>query len=512
MEVCPLSKKKVVVIGAGPGGLTAGMLLASKGYNVEIYEKNSVIGGRTSRLKLGDFQFDLGATFFMMPQLLEEMFEEAGRELRNYVQLQRLDPLYTLRFGDTTFTPRVDREEMLEEIERIFPGESEGFVRFMDKEGEKFNRVEKLLRRPFLHRRTYLSKDVLHALPKLDMFQSVYSKLSTYFHDERLKYAFTFQAKYLGMSPWKCPGTFTILSYLEHKFGLYHPIGGVNRVCEAMRQVIEEYGGIVHTDAPVAQVLTDGKQANGIRLEDGSEIFADDVIINADYSYSVQHLFEKKWSDKFQEKITDKKYSCSTMMLYLGLKQEVDLAHHTVVFANDYRKNVEEMTEQLVLSDDPSVYIHYPTKLDPTTAPAGKSAVYMLMPVPNTESDVDWQKAAPRMRQKMLRILEREANVENAEELIEAEHCITPADWEAMNIHQGAVFNLAHSLDQMMYNRPHNQVKELSHCYLVGGGTHPGSGLPTIFQSAKISADLVNDYYDKKAPHTFKPTKEKVTT
>ncbi|MFP7477392.1 phytoene desaturase family protein [Terribacillus saccharophilus] len=507
-----MTKKKVAIIGAGPGGLTAGMLLAAKGYNVEIFEKNDVIGGRTSRLKQGEFQFDLGATFFMMPQLLEELFEEAGRDLNNYVQLHRLDPLYTLRFGDVTFTPRVDRQEMLDEIERVFPGESEGFIQFMDKEGEKFDRVEKLLRRPFVHRRTYMSKEVLHALPKLDMFQTVYSKLSTYFNDERLKYAFTFQAKYLGMSPWKCPGTFTILSYLEHKFGLYHPIGGVNRICEAMRQVIEEYGGMVHTGKSVAQVLTEGKQATGLRLEDGREIPADEVIINADYSYSMQHLFEDKWKKKFQKKMGNKKYSCSTFMLYLGLKQEVDLPHHMVVFADDYKKNVEEMTEQFVLSDDPSVYIHYPTKLDPTTAPAGKSTVYLLMPVPNTESDIDWEEASPRMRQKMLDILARETGIEDIEALIETEHCITPTDWEAMNIQHGAVFNLAHSLDQMMYNRPHNQVKEISHCYLVGGGTHPGSGLPTIFQSAKISADLVEKNNGVKTYRTIRSSRKKVTT
>ncbi|MEC0301543.1 phytoene desaturase family protein, partial [Terribacillus saccharophilus] len=214
---------------------------------------------------------------------------------------------------------------------------------------------------------------------------------------------------------------------------------------------------------------------------------------------------------KFQKKMENKKYSCSTYMLYLGLKQEVDLPHHMVVFADDYKKNVEEMTEQFVLSEDPSVYIHYPTKLDPTTAPAGKSTVYLLMPVPNTEADIDWEEASPRTRQKMLDILARETGIENIEDLIETEHRITPSDWEAMNIQHGAVFNLAHSLDQMMYNRPHNQVKELSHCYLVGGGTHPGSGLPTIFQSAKISADLVEKNNGVKTYQSIKSSQEKVT-
>lgn len=483
------SRRKAIIVGAGPGGLAAGMLLAGRGYEVTVYEKQSYVGGRTSRVELGEYRFDRGATFLMMPELLEELFTSVNRSLHDYVDLVELDPLYRLKFGDVSFEATSNRELMKERIEQYFPGNGEGYERFMKEEKVKFDRISPLLKRPIARLTDYIRSDVLKALPKLNAMDTVYGRLSKYYTDERLKYAFTFQAKYLGMSPWECPGTFSILSYLEHEYGLFHPIGGVNQICTAMAEVIREYGGKVETSCGVKKVLHRNGKAIGVQLENGERMDADHVVINADFATAMTHLFEPGELKKFTpERIARKKYSCSTVMLYLGIDGKVDMPHHTVLFSDDYKKNVNEITKLGVLSDDPSIYVHNPGISDSTLAPQGKTALFVLMPVPNLTGETDWSEASGRVRERVLERLEQESELSGISSRIEIEEMVTPQDWQdRFHVYQGATFNLAHSLDQMMHLRPHNRFEELGNCWLVGGGTHPGSGLPTIWESARIS-------------------------
>ncbi|NUU59767.1 phytoene desaturase family protein [Paenibacillus agri] len=484
---------RVAVVGAGPGGLAAAMLLAAEGYRVEVYEKRDTVGGRSGLLQLGAYRFDRGATFLMMPHLLEELFTAAGRSLENYVTLLRLDPLYSLHFGETVFKPSTDGHQTEEEIERLFPGNGKGYRQFMADEEDKFERVMPLLQRPFQSPRDYVKKDVLRALPKLHATDTVYNRLSKYFADERLRYAFTFQAKYLGMSPWECPGTFTILSYLEHRYGLYHPIGGINKVLQAMSEVIAEHGESVHTSCGVKQILVQNGRANGLLLENGEKVEADYIVLGADFGTAMTELFEPGLLKRYTpQKIDRKRYSCSTAMLYLGVNGAVDLSHHSVHFAEDYRRNVEDITRRGVLSADASIYVHNPSVLDPTLAPAGKSALYVLMPVPNLTADIDWAQEGARIQEEMMNRLQRLPGLADLPQRVEESLFFSPLDWQnQLDVYNGATFNLAHNLGQMMYLRPHNTFQEIEGIWLVGGGTHPGSGLPTIFESAKISVRLL---------------------
>ncbi|WP_311202017.1 phytoene desaturase family protein [Aquibacillus koreensis] len=505
--------RKVIIIGAGPGGLATAMQLCAKGYQVDVIEKQPRIGGRTGKLHVGAFSFDIGPTFFMMPQVLEELFEKVDRNLHDYVDLKEVDPLYTLKFKDVTFTPSRDKETTYQQIKQLFPGNEQGYERYLQIEGEKFDRVIELLKQPFSSIGDFFTKDMWRALPKLNALDTVYGRLSKYFDDERLKWAFSFQAKYLGMSPWNCPGTFTILSYLEHRYGLFHPIGGVNQLCDAMATVIQEYGGNVRTNTTVKKVIVEDGNAKGVELENGFILDADDVVINADFGYAMTNLFDNGVLKKYKkEKLAKKKLSCSTFMVYLGLDREVDLPHHLILFADDYKKNVEEMTEQKILSDDPSIYVHNPSQLDPSLAPKGKTALYMLMPVPNLDASIDWGEEKQKVRDQMLDRIGKESGMANIREWIEEEHIISPLEWEKdFHVYKGATFNLSHHLDQMMYFRPHNKFEEVEHCFLVGGGTHPGSGLPTIFQSAMISADLLMNQYNIPNTQAIDPSlKEKV--
>ncbi|MDE5412083.1 phytoene desaturase family protein [Alkalihalobacterium chitinilyticum] len=505
-----MARKHIVVVGAGPGGLAAAMLLVSQGYKVTVFEKQPYVGGRTSSFQLDDYTFDLGPTFLSMPHILEELFEAAGKKLEDYLSLVELDPMYELRFSDVIFSPSRNVPETRKKIEELFPGNGEGYERFMKHSDKKLDALMPLLQNRHSSLLDYFRLRTLRALPQLSLGRSLYDVLGDFFTDEKLKLAFTFQSKYLGMSPWECPGAFSILSYMEHKYGVFHPLGGLNQIPKAMAKVIKEYGGEVVTGVGVKKLLTKDREITGVLLEDGEKVHCDDVIVNADFAHAMTHLLDDGLLKSYsKQQLKKKDYSCSTFMLYLGVNKEFKLPHHTIVFADDYKKNVEEITKTKVLSDNPSIYIQNACVTDPTLAPEGKSALYILAPVPNNTSLIEWEKHQSEFRQLVLEQIESRTEFKGLQENIEVEKMITPLQWEKdLFVYEGATFNLSHRLKQMMYFRPHNKFQELKNCWLVGGGTHPGSGLPTIFESARITA---NSILQENKTMTVHPTFEERT-
>ncbi len=489
-----MAKKKVIIIGAGPGGLTAGMILSRKGFDVHIYEKKDIVGGRNGFLRLGDFTFDIGPTFFLMKYVLENIFKLCGKELGDYVKVIELDPMYRLDFHDKTFIPSTGKEKMIEEIERVFPGSSGGYRKYLEKEKKKFDRLIPCLEVPYGRISDYFSARLLRAIPYLDAHVSLFDVLGRYFDDDTLKICFTFQAKYIGMSPWEAPGLFSILSFIEHGGGVYHIEGGLNRLSHAMAEVTEEFGGRIHLSRPVKKLIIEDGAAKGVMLEDGSEIRGDYVIINSDFAHSMKNLTDSKHRKKYTDSHLEKmKYSCSTFMLYLGMDRLYDsLNHHNIFFARDYKQNVAEIVKSDIISEDPSFYVHNPGLIDKTMAPEGKSSVYVLVPIGNTSGGIDWQKNEEPFKEKILGLMESRAGMNDIRKHIEQIKVITPRYWlEEMDIYNGATFNLGHNMGQMLYYRPHNEFEEFKNCYLTGGGTHPGSGLPTIYESGRISSELI---------------------
>ncbi|MCA1054978.1 phytoene desaturase [Rossellomorea aquimaris] len=485
-------KKRIIVVGAGPGGLAASMLLASKGYDVHVYEKQPYVGGRNAEISLGDFKFDMGPTFLSMFHIVEELFAAADRDPADYMEMVELHSMYDLIFENRKLTMSKDKDRMKAEIEHHFPGNGEGYERFMNETARKMEALTPVLQSKmdrFMH---LFQPKVLKALPELEVNRSLYDVLSRYFTEEELKLAFTFQSKYLGMSPWECPGAFSILSYMEHAYGIFHPIGGVNRLSHAMARVTEECGGYIHTGCGVKSLWTDGRKVKGVTLENGERVEADEVIINSDFAHAMTNLVGPKQLKKYSpKKLEKKKYSCSTFMLYLGLDTVYeDMPHHTIVFSKDYQKNVEEITKLKILSEDSSLYIQNAGVTDPTLAPEGKSTLYVLAPVPNNFSGIDWESEKETFRRLILDTVEAKTGFKDLEKHIEVEKMITPNNWEQdIHVYKGATFNLGHQLSQMMVFRPHNRFEELDSCWLVGGGTHPGSGLPTILESARITVN-----------------------
>jgi phytoene desaturase len=485
--------KRVIIVGAGPGGLTAGMILASRGLDVTIVEKQNRVGGRNAELKVGDFSFDTGPTFLHQKFTLDEVFQEAGRRAEDYLDFVLLDPMTRLTWDDVSLETTSDIERMAANIERAFPGNADGYRHFMTDHELKMRMIYPCLQRPYHELKSYLSTSLFKAFPYVATAKSVVDVLDRYFTDDRLKLAFTFQAKYLGMSPWRCPALFSILSYTEYKFGIYHVQGGLCQISEAMAKVFIEHGGKLRLGKGVEEVLFDGRRVKGVRLNGGDILECDDAIMNADYAHAVTTLLNGH-SHEVTE-VAKKKFSCSTFMLYLGLDTIYhDEPHHHVIFAEDYRKNVEDIKGERHVSDDMSVYVRNSSITDPSVAPAGQSGIYVLVPTINTRHGYDWSQHKQAYRDKILDRIEKKTGMKDLRSHIIEERIITPDDWrDDLDIFMGATFNLAHTLDQMLYLRPHNRMKGYDNLYLVGGGTHPGSGLPTIYESGRLSSNLLCD-------------------
>jgi phytoene desaturase len=497
-------RKRIVVVGAGPGGITAAMLLAARGFDVEVFEANSEVGGRNGAIRLGAYTFDTGPTFLMMDFVLREAFASAGRRLEDYLTLEPLDPLYTLKFDDRDFNVTRDRTRMRAEISRLFPGNEAGYDRFLEAERRRFDALMPCLTRPYGSVASFLSPTLLRAIPQLSLGRSVFRNLARFFDDEKLILSFTFQSKYLGMSAWECPALFTMLPFVEHEFGIAHVRGGLHQIPRAMARVATEHGAKIHMATPIEQLTFDGDAVTGVELATGERVRADAVVLNADFGHAMTRLVPPEKLSKYRpERLAKLDFSCSTFMLYLGLDRKIPLSHHTIFFAKDYRRNIREIfTDKTLPADDLSFYIQNASVTDPTLAPAGKSAVYILVPVPNQRSGIDWQHHGPHFRRRLLALIEERTGIKDIEKSIEVERVVTPHDWQhRMNVYAGATFNLSHRWSQMLHRRPHNEFEEFRNCYLVGGGTHPGSGLPVIYESARISTDLISKRFGVASTH-----------
>ncbi len=484
--------RQVLIIGAGPGGLASAILLAAAGLQVKILERLPIIGGRTSCIEADGFKFDLGPTFFLYPRVLEEIFAAAGTSLRDEVEMIRLDPQYRIQFGaggKLDCTP--DIAAMEKQIDALSPADAPGFRRFLSENRTKLELMEPCLENPFLGWQDLMQMRLLKMLPILRPHQSVDSYLKRFFKDERVRLAFCFQSKYLGMSPFRCPSLFSILSFLEYEHGVFHPLGGCSAVTAAMARVAERLGVEICLNEPVEKILFAGRRAQGVRTASGIHR-ADAVVVNADFARAMETLvpdrLRRGWTDA---KLARKKYSCSTFMMYLGVEGRFDLPHHTIHIAENYAQNLDEIENKHVLSDDPSFYVQNACVNDPTLAPRGHSTLYVLAPVTHQHPNVDWSRERSRYRNLLLKQIKK-AGYDVEPSQIRYERIITPADWDTRyEIYRGATFNLAHTLDQMLHLRPHNRFEDLDGVYLAGGGTHPGSGLPVIFESARISTRLL---------------------
>ncbi|MFO0873254.1 MAG: phytoene desaturase family protein [Phycisphaerales bacterium] len=519
-----MSTPSIAIVGAGPGGLAAAILLASSGLRVTIYEACDQVGGRSGQLVRDGFRFDRGPTFFMMPYVLDEILAAAGRRLGDLVELRRLDPMYRLLVGQPMREPRsagtieLDRsgapvdgrdatpnaaspitidavqdiDRMAAQLERVRRGDGDGFRRFMRDNRTKLRLMTPILRSPMRSMLDLATADALRVGPWLKPWQSLHDHLGGYFRDDSVRLAMSFQSKYLGMSPFECPSLFSILPFIEYEYGIWHPIGGCHALMRAMAGVAEELGVDIRCGEPVTALRFAGRRVTGV-CADGAWRDHDHVVINADATWAMKTLIPESLRGRATDAAIDARdYSCSTFMMYLGVRGEIDLPHHTIYTSASYRSNLADIGEGR-LGDDPSFYVCNPSRLDGSLAPPGCSSLYVLVPTPNTKAPIDWRSARDRLRRDAYGQMARVLGLRDLAERVVSETTFTPDDWRAMNINHGATFNLSHSLSQMLHRRPQHRLPGLDGVWLVGGGTHPGSGLPVIFLSSQITARLLCD-------------------
>ena len=490
-----MRKQRAIVIGAGVGGLTAAMKLAHDGYQVEVHEKLSGPGGRCGRVSLGGgFQFDLGPTILLMPHVLEETFASVGLKLSDFLQLQRCDPNYRVRYADgSEFSPTSELSKMREELERIEPGSFERYLRFMATARDQHDTaLTRFVGAHFDSLAQFLKPSTLRHALRIGAHRKMAAQVGTAFKDERLQQAFSFQTMYLGVSPYEAPAVFALLPYTELALGIWFPSGGMFAIPQALERACLHKGVQLCYRSSVSSVTVEGGRAVGVALADGSMRRADVVLCNADFAWASEHLLPERYAVPRTKKLARARYTSSGYMLYWGLKKRYDaLLHHNVFFGRDYATSFDDIFERHRVPEDLSFYVNAPAHTDAAMAPAGKDAIYVLVPVPHRHDSLDWKIEGPRVRAKVLRRLAAEG-YPDIEADLEVERIVTPDEWEGeLNLKNGSAFGLAQNLFQVGPFRPKVWDEQIANLFYCGASVQPGTGVPTVMVSARLACEAI---------------------
>jgi phytoene desaturase len=475
--------KKVLIIGAGVGGLATAARLGFKGCEVEVFEKLSRCGGRNNTLEDKGFKFDMGPSFVMMPDFFKELFDYCGERIEDYLDLKVLEKNYKIFYPDgDTLTVYRDSSRTKRELEKFENGASRGFDQFILETKRIYESVEPLLYKCFTPLAA-LEIKYWPLLAKLNPFQSYYQVARKYFKSEKLLFAFTFEAMFMGVSPYKAPGFYSIITYTDHVDKIRHAMGGMYEIPKAIEKLCKKFGVKFNYDSEVSGINRKGRNLS-IKTKLG-EISGDDVVVNDDYAYAQENLLKRK--------IPRYNYSCSVFLLYLGLKIKVSgFEHHNLFFSADLNKNLSQIFTEKVMSEDPSFYVHVPTVTDESLAPPGKEIFYILIPVPNMDNNsIDFSVFEEKIRKKVFSKINKVLG-SDLEDLIEVEHKFYPKDFIARyNIKNAATFGLSHNLKQSAFFRPANFDREYKGLYYCGASTQPGGGLPVVIAGSRIVSDLI---------------------
>jgi phytoene desaturase len=489
-----LNLKNIAIIGAGFGGLAEAIRLQARGHKVTVFEKRPRVGGRAYQLEKNGYTFDMGPSLITAPFIIERVFAAAGKSMRDYISLSALDPFYRIYFHDKTYLDySADPEKMKSQMGNFNPEDAAGYDRFFDDVKPIYDAVitEGLGGRPFLTWKSFLS--FAPRAVRLGGLRSVYNFASKYFHDERNRIAFSFHPLFIGGSPFRTPSIYTMIPYLERDAGVWYARGGMYSLVQAFEKVFKELGGEIRTNAEVHEIVVEDGKATGISV-DGQIFPADAVISNGDVPWVYKNLLNprhrRRWSDSAVDRLH---ISMSCFLLYIGVRKKYDqLKHHTLILSQRYRGLVKDIFDRRVLADDFSMYLHVPSRTDPTMAPEGAESMYVLVPVPHLGSGIDWSTAAGPFRDRILTHLEHEFGLRDLRMHIEVLETFTPEDFKTeLNAHLGNAFSIEPRLTQSAYFRPHNKSKEVRNLYFVGAGTHPGGGVPGVLLGAEATERCV---------------------
>ncbi len=482
-----------VVVGAGFGGLAAAVRLAARGYRVSVFDRLSEPGGRARVYRQDGFVFDAGPTVITAPFLLEELWQLAGRRFAEEIDLRPVTPFYRVRFDDgDVFDYTGSAEAMRAEVARFSPEDVAGYETFVRKSERIFRTgFEELAHVPF--DTPWDMARIALSMMRLESYRTVHGLVARHIRHPKLRQVFSFHPLLVGGNPFSTTSIYALIAFLERQWGVHFPMGGTGTLVRGLVGLIESLGGVVRLGADVAEITLDGRRATGIRLADGERIRADIVVSNADAAWTYRHLIpphaRRHWTDR---RIERSRFSTGLFVWYFGTRRTYrDVKHHTILLGPRYRDLLEDIFQRKVLAEDFSLYLHRPTATDPSLAPAGCDAFYVLSPVPNLEGGQDWPALAEGYRRRIARHL-GETLLPGLEEEIVTSRVLTPHEFRhELLAFNGAAFSFEPVLTQSAYFRPHNRSEDIDRLYLVGAGTHPGAGVPGVLSSARVLDSVV---------------------
>ncbi len=484
--------KKVVIIGSGVGGLSAGALLAKRGYKVTILEKNESLGGRANIFHAKGFTFDMGPSWYLMPDVFEHFYGLLGEDINDHLDIVRLDPSYKVFFpGEDTLQEidiHSDLEKDLETFEKLEPGVTPKLRKYLSRSKKQY----KIAINHFMHRNynsswDFLSWEIAKEGRHMNPLQTMERYLNSWFSSSRLKKILEYTLVFLGSAPAKTPALYNVMNHVDFGMGVFYPRGGIYTIIESFKNMIEKFSGDIRTSSPVRNIIVKNNTAVGVELESGETINADYVISNADLWYTETKMLAPE-HQSFPESYWKKRTMApSAFILYLGLNTEVPgLLHHNLRFAQNWKENFREIFDEPRLPEDPSYYVCKPTHTDKNIAPAGQDILFTLVPLPYDINISDEEKK--HYRDKVITMMKKDLNLPKLEEMISYEREYWSEDFaKDYNAYRGnALGGEAHTLKQTLF-RPRNKSKKVHNLFYAGAGTNPGIGVPTSIISGQLA-------------------------
>ncbi len=483
--------KKVIIVGAGIGGLSTAIRLLNKEYEVTILEKEDKVGGKVNIREFNGARFDLTATIIMTPDVYTQIFQETNKDYRDYFDMIRLDPIYNVSYSDkTSYNFYSDLSKMAKILESIEEGLSTKYINFLSKSLNKYLIGNKyFIEQPMIEMKEVFNLKTIGNFIKTNPFSSTYRYLKNTVSNKKIVEYLTFQSMYIGINPYTNSNIYTLIPAISHVYGLWYIKGGMYSYIEALNKLVVELGGKIEISKKVNKIIIDNNKAIGVKT-DTTEYYSDIVVCNSDYPYSLDKLVKKDNS----KKILDKEYSCSVFMIYLGLnKRYDDLQVHNIYLSENFKDSIQLQFKDK-LSKDPSIYLYYPSKFDNDISGEFESILNIMVRVPNLkESKIEWNMDTVNMyKDVIINQIKNIKGLENIDNDIVYESYLTPEDIQKQfNSQYGTSFGLSHKLTQTTYLRPHMKDTQIENLYYIGSSTHPGNGVSVVIQGSKILVDKI---------------------
>jgi len=482
--------QRAVVIGAGFAGIATALRLRKLGYDVTLLERLQSLGGRAQVFERGGYRHDAGPTVITAPFLFDELFELFDEKLEDHLQFVPLDPFYRFHFADgSQFDYRASIEDTLTEIRRFNPDDADGYLKLLEKSKRVYDiGFKQLVHRPFT--RVWDMVKQIPALLMLKCYRSVSQMVNSHLKHPLIRQAFSIHPLLVGGNPFKTTAIYTLIHYLERRWGVFFCMGGTGKLVEELGKLMDRHGIKTQFGADVDEIILDGKRATGVRMNSGETLDADIVVFGGDPETCYKYLLPAKKT--FSMPTIKKQYSMGLYVLYFGTRKLYpDVAHHSIWMGPRFKELLTEIFDHKTMSEDYSLYVHRPTATDTSFAPEGCESFYVLCPVPNLLGDVNWATEGPKLRDRIVQSLE-ETILPELSSVIEEVFWMTPEDFakDYRSMH-GAGFSIEPRLTQSAWFRFHNRDRAISNLYFVGAGTHPGAGLPGVVSSAKVVEELL---------------------